>query len=322
MRVCIDHLSAALGELSESARAAFEHERTLSRPEVLREAGFERHHFCAPETSALDLALRAVEDIRARLGAIDAIVYSTCLPENANVGSRRAFDDTRDVKHLMDFPASRLQAHFALDGAQVFGLAQQACTGMLGSLRLARLLIEADGMRRVLCVTADRFPPGALYEQSYNLISDGAAACVVSREPGGFELLAFHQITNGALAAASDDETVGAYFSYTHKAVRETLERAGVELEDLDWVVPQNINRKAWQILAGLLGVAEDRVWLGAVGEIGHVISADNVINLKLMDEAGLLRPGQTALLLMAGYGLNWQCALIRKAEREAERRG
>ena len=82
---------------------------------------------------------------------------------------------------------------------------------------------------------------------------------------------------------------------------------------DLAWVVPQNINVKAWQILARLLGVAYERVYLDRVGEIGHVISADNLINLRHLDGEGRIGPGELVLLLMAGYGLNWQCTLLRK---------
>src|SRR5207244_2442363 len=88
------------------------------------------------------------------------------------------------------------------------GLNQQACTGMLGSLRLARMLLLTEPeMQRILCVTADRFPEGAFYEQSYNLISDGAAACVVSAEPTGFRWIAGHAITNGAMAMVSAETT-------------------------------------------------------------------------------------------------------------------
>src|SRR5262249_60255884 len=111
------------------------------------------------------------------------------------------------------------------------GLHLQACPLPRGPRRLVAAVPRSEpATGRVLCVTADRFPPGALYEQSYNLISDGAAACLVSSEPGSFRLVATHAITNGALAAASDDETVGAYFSYTHRAIQETLARAGLGL--------------------------------------------------------------------------------------------
>ena len=312
--VHVDLLAYALGSVREDVERAVADERTLSTAATLRSAGFAVHHRCADGETALDLAIRAVEPIRDRLGRIDAIVYATCLPGNANVGDPRRYEETRDVKHLMDFPASRLQAHFGLDDAAVIGVSQQACTGMLGSLRLARALIAAEPRTsRVLCLTSDRFPPGALYEQSYNLISDGAAACVVSREPAAFEYVGGHHVTNGALAAASDDETVGSFFNYTHRAIQETLSRSGVAASDVAWVAPQNTNRKAWQILSRLLGIREDRVAMRTIAEAAHMVSGDNLVNLKALDEEGAVGPGDLVLLPMAGYGLNWHCTLLRK---------
>ena len=313
-RVFVDHLAYALGSVREDVDRAVAEERTLSSAATLRSAGFEVHHRCARGETALDLAVRAVGSIRDRLGRVDAIVYATCLPLNGNVGEAKRFEETRDIKHLMDFPASRLQAHFGLDDAVVIGISQQACTGMLGSLRLARAMIAAEpGMSRILCLTSDRFPPGALYEQSYNLISDGAAACVVSREEGAFEYVGGHQVTNGALAAASDDETVGSFFNYTHRAIQETLARSGLAAKDVAWVAAQNTNRKAWQILSRLLGIPTERVAMRTIAEAAHMISGDNLVNLKALVEEGALGSGDFVLMPMAGYGMNWQCTLLRK---------
>jgi 3-oxoacyl-[acyl-carrier-protein] synthase-3 len=165
----------------------------------------------------------------------------------------------------------------------------------------------------VLCVTADRFPNGALYEQSYNLISDGGAAWIASTERKGFRLLACHQITNGALSLVSDDESVGTYFNYTHRVIQETLRRADLDSSDLAWIIPQNMNVKAWQILARLLRFAPERIYFDPLPEVAHVISGDSVINLKALDASGRLERGDRILLVMAGYGLNWQCVLVEK---------
>jgi len=133
----------------------------------------------------------------------------------------------------------------------------------------------------------------------------------VSRQPAAFRLVTTHQITNGGLSAATDDETVGTYFSYVHRLIRETVARAGLRPADLDWVVPQNTNQKAWQILARLVGIEHERVWLPSLPDVGHVISADNVINLSSLVASGQLRAGQKVLLLMAGFGLNWQAVIL-----------
>ena len=322
--VFVDSFVYSLGErkihVNETAAAG----RLISSAQDLESAGFRWHHVCEPTTSAYDLAKAVTGQLAdsGRLGEVDAIVYATCLPLNGNAGDPAQWERTRDVKHLMDFPASRLQADFGLHKAVVIGLNQQACTAMLGSVRLAHamLQVEAD-WNRVLCVTADRFPEGAKYEQAYNLISDGAAACVVSRQPTAFRLVAAHQITNGGLGQAGDDETVGSYFAYTHRLVRETLGRAGLTAADLDWVVTQNTNDKAWQILARLLGVGFEKVFFSSMPDVGHVISADNMVNLAELLATGRVRPGQRIALIMAGFGLNWQCLVLEATEAVAAAR-
>jgi 3-oxoacyl-[acyl-carrier-protein] synthase-3 len=113
------------------------------------------------------------------------------------------------------------------------------------------------------------------------------------------------------MVSASDDETVGSYFNYTCKLVHEALERAGVALADIRWVVPQNTNRKAWEILSRLLGLGEEQAWFPSMATTGHVISADNIINLAALGESGQLESGDKVLTFMAGYGSNWQCALL-----------
>lgn len=308
----VDSFSYALGDrkthISESAAA----NRLFSRAEDLESIGFRWHHLCEPESTAYDLAKTAIGRIAGQLGLIDAIIYSTCLPLNGNAGDTALAATTRDVKYLMDFPASRLQADFGLDEAVTIGINQQACTAMLGSIRLAQamLAVEQD-WHRILCVTADRFPDGAIYEQAYNLISDGAAACIVSREPARLRLLACHHITNGALGRATDDETIGTYFSFTHRLVSQALEKASLTGADLDWVVSQNTNDRAWLILARLLGFEPARIWAPTMPDVGHVISADNVINLMALLASGQVRPGHKIAMVMAGFGLNWQCLIL-----------
>jgi|SoiMethySBSTD1v2_1073268.scaffolds.fasta_scaffold263983_2 3-oxoacyl-[acyl-carrier-protein] synthase-3 len=314
--IYVDHLSFALGDQARSAADAEGRGLIISKAADLCEAGFMQHHVCRPETTAYDLAARAVGRIKEHLDGIGAIVYSTCIPLNGNIGSERKFRETRDVKYLMDFPASHLQADFGLDRAFVIGLNQQACTGVLGSLRLARTLLSAEPeIERVLCVTADRFPEGALYEQAYNLISDGAVACIAETRPAAFRIVACKAITNGAMAQASDDETVGSYFNYTHRVINETLTMAGLGMGDIDWVVPQNTNRKAWQILSRLLRFDYERVYFPTLPKVGHLISGDNIINLKALMDEREITPGSRLLLFMAGYGLNWQCVILEKTQ-------
>jgi 3-oxoacyl-[acyl-carrier-protein] synthase-3 len=310
----VDHLAYSLGdegyELEQAARLG----RISSSSEALREAGFARHHVCSASRTGYDLAREAVAAIEGAAREADALLYTTCLPRNGSVGSEAEFARSRDVKHLMDFPASRLQADLGLDAALVLGLTQQACTGLLGSLRVARALLCAEPqMSRVLCVTADRFPEGALYEQAYNLMSDGATACIVSKEPRGFRLVACGGITSGGLSLVSDDEAAGSFFAFGHRVITDVLAEARVSIRELAWLVPQNVNSRASEILARLLGIDPSRVAFPTLAEVGHVVSGDNLINLARLVEAGQVRAGDRVLLFMAGYGLTWQAAVLER---------
>ncbi len=312
--VFVNNFSYVLGDETYTVEESVAQGKTLSSASVLQEAGFLKHYVCSPKTNAYDLAKLAVEKIQENLGDIGAIVYSTCIPTNGNIGYYEKFQETRDVKYLMDFPASHLQSDFGLERATVIGLNQQACTGMLGSLHLAKMLLLCEpDVKRVLCVTSDRFPQEALYEQAYNLISDGAAACIVSNEVEGFRLIANHAITNGAMYLASDDETVGSYFSYTNRLIQETLRKTNLEIGQIDWIVTQNTHINAWQILSRILKFEPNRVYFQSLPEAGHVISGDNIINLTWLINSGKIQPGDRIMLVMAGYGLNWQSVILEK---------
>lgn len=310
--VFLSHLASALGSRTQTVEQAEAAGQLVSKASALRDAGFESHHLCPDDESSYQLAASAFRASGIDAASIDTIVYSTCLPMNGNIRHGSAFDSSADVKHLMQFPASELQADFGMERAFVIGLNQQACTGMLGALRIARNMLRAEkNLENILCITADRFPRTAKYEQSYNLISDGAAVCRISREPAGLRLLDVHHITNGAMVNASDDETVGSYFNYTCHLIEESLTRTGTALADIRFVVPQNTNHKAWQILSRLLGLDPSQAFFPSMATTGHVISADNIINLAALQASGELLKGDRILTFMAGYGSNWQCALL-----------
>ena len=312
--IYLNNFSYALGSIARSAAQSEQAGDLLSSADALHDAGFKSHRICAVNETAYELARNALKSGPIKPSEIDCICYATCIPDNGNLPGEQNFSDSRDVKHLMNFPASRLQSEFEMNRAFVIGLNQQACTGMLGSIRLARNMLRSEPeLNQALCITADRFPNGAIYEQAYNLISDGAAACTVSRQRKGFRILAMHHITNGAMATADDDQTVGSYFNYTHQVISETLSRARLSMSDICWVVPQNTNRKAWQILASLLQVDEAQAWFDSIDRCGHVISADNIINLADLEASGKLSSGDKLLTFMAGFGSNWQCLILER---------
>ena len=152
--IYLSHLDYALGGTMQSVETA-ERAGLLSSPaEALRSGGFEFHNVCGPDESAYDLARAAIQSGNIDTQSIDAIIYSTCLPANANMDDAGRFKSTRDVKHLMNFPASRLQAEFGMAMAEIGGIFQEVhffafifCTKTPVSCRATQRRRYPDAMR-------------------------------------------------------------------------------------------------------------------------------------------------------------------------------
>jgi 3-oxoacyl-[acyl-carrier-protein] synthase-3 len=310
----IASIACAFGELAVTVEETAARGLLISEAAHFRQAGFVHQRTCLPETSPYDLAKAAVRQIESSLTDVGAILYHSALPINSNLPPAKGYEETRQIRDLTDFPVSHLQTDFGLEQAFTLGITQQACTGLFGAVRVARSLLLAEPeLQKILCVSADRVPEGGLRESSYNPLADGAIACLVTRGPSEFRVVAAHQITNGALSLSSADELVGSYFTYTARLIEETLRRAQLSLADIHWIVPQNLASAAWRIMSSLLKFDSARVLFPTMADVGHLVSGCNFANLSRCLSEGVFKPGERILLPIAGYGLNWQCLILER---------
>lgn len=298
-----------------------------SSPDLLRSFGFERVHVA--EGSERDsLALRAAEAVLAEhdvdRASIDALILFGGLPEIDGAGDRRAAEPAaaatlpagaagNELIGLFRYPAGRLQYELGLTGAVAFAVGQLGCAGMMVSLRVARALIETGDARNVLCVGVDLLPEGAKREVVYNVLSDAASAVLVSAGWERLRPVAFRHVTKGYYwdSPIRRDEIVAAYFPTARNVIRRVLEDAGVGIDELELLVPDNVSRRSWEILADLLGISVDRVYLDNVPKRGHSISSDNLVNLKDALATRELPPQATVALFTFGFGANWSATVI-----------
>ena len=294
-------------------------------PQTLAAFGFRRARVAEHE-SHVDMALRAVSALLNETGVapdeIDLVLYAGALTSSSTMACAPAPDGAvlqlRSVMDCFKYPVSVLQSELDLTRAAVAGVDQQGCASVFSAIRLGRaMLLAEEDMRTVLCVSADRLPPGAPREMVYNLVSDGACAALLRRGAPGERVrnrvVACHQITKGAFwdAGSLENEIIAAYFPTARTAVEEVLRKGGVTLRDVSWVIPHNVSLRSWDILLRLLDCPREKLFADNIGRIGHTIAADNFINLRDAADAGLLRPGDLLLLFTFGYGLNWSCMLL-----------
>ena len=90
----------------------------------------------------------------------------------------------------------------------------------------------------------------------------------------------------------------------------EVLRRAGITIDEIDWIVPHQANKR---IISGIIRryhLPEEKVYVN-IDRFGNTSSATIPICLAEMRENGLLQKGQRLLLVGFGGGLTAAAAII-----------
>lgn len=293
-----------------------------SPPETLARFGFRQVYVAETETP-FDMAMGAVEDLLSETGTdpeeIGAVIYAGALASSSTLAAEPAAVqgaalDPSGVMELFRYPVSRIQAELGMVRATAIGVNQQACASVFTAIRMGRdmLLAEPD-LGPVLCVAADRFPPDATREMIYNVVSDAGCAVLLRRGWPSDRIVACGHVTKGALwdTAAMTNEIVAAYFPTARTLIHDTVARAGLELDDVAWIIPHNVSLRSWEILLGLLEFPMERLFADNIARVGHTIASDGVLNLRDLLDSGRVREGDRLLLFTFGFGLNWSCLLL-----------
>lgn len=276
---------------------------------TLRDFGFRQLH--VSDRPAHELALEALRRLMAESAldpeSVDLLVYAGALP------SSHLVDDGSALAGF-NYPAARLQYECGMLHAAALGVSQGGCTGLMSAVAMASDYLHAHrAATRVVCVSADVLPAGAKREIIYNAISDGACALLVERGATRNRIVAHRWITKGYYwhATLNRNEIVASYFPTARTIVEEILAEAGLAAAEVSAVIPHNVSLRSWQILLPMLGIPMERLFADNIAEKGHVIAADNFINLKDATAAGRVRDGDRLLLFNFGFGANWACQVL-----------
>lgn len=306
----ITAITYALPERTLDLHALRERGLLESPVDVLAQFGFGSIH--VSDRPADELALvalrRLIDTHNIDPKSVDALLYAGAIPE-----SHRVADAGGELEGF-NYPVARLQYECGVMNALTMGIAQGGCTGLMTAVALAVNHLHAHPeAQRVICVSADVLPPDRKREILYNVISDGACALLIERKAVRNRILAHRHIAKGYYwnAAARRNEIVAAYFPTARTIVRDTLTASGLSPDDIALIVPHNVSLRSWQILLPLLGMSPDRLFADNIATKGHVIAADNFINLKDAIDCGRIDRGDRLLLFTFGFGASWACLLL-----------
>lgn len=282
----------------------------LDTPAVrMREFGFRcvRVSRQSQHELAFEAAGQLIENSHTDPRTIDAIYYVGATPDSHAVMN----GDPRSAFH---YPAAQLQYELEMTRAIALGVSQAGCAGMMAAVTLARnFLLSNQFAERVLCVSSDVLPAGSRREMIYNVVSDGACALLVEKGSSTNRIMGYRQITKGYYwdFLHKKNEIAAAYFPTARTIIRDCLGSCGLEWPALARIVPHNVSLRSWEILLALLGVSSEKLFADNIAKFGHVIAADNWMNLRDVSNDGGLASGDKVLLFTFGFGANWSCMIL-----------
>ncbi|MBE1489191.1 3-oxoacyl-[acyl-carrier-protein] synthase III C-terminal domain-containing protein [Plantactinospora soyae] len=284
-------------------------------------------------------------------------------PDLALAAARQALDRARlpatSLSHLFHVdvyhsgpegwcPYAYLQRRLGTVDAFGTGI-RQGCNGMFGALLLADAALRAapEG-HAALLAAADNFGGSPLLDRwrcnPGVVMGDGAAALVLSREPGFAEILSVASVTltelealhRGATPLHPPDVTLGRRLDFGARfaefagsggfapgsglefvqrfagLVDRLLAEADVELDQITRVAFNHAGRELVEDRLGPLDVPLKRTTWEYGSTLGHVGAADQVLAFDHLLESGEIGPGSHLLFLGVGPGVNIVGAVVR----------
>ena len=300
---------------------------------IVERTGIQARHFAAAEVSSSDLALQACTKALSAAGCkaadIDLIIVATSTPD-------MVFPSTATIlQHKLTEAALAAGDERGAAGCPAFDV-QAVCSGFIYALTVADAMIKAGSATRALVVGAEVFSRILDFNDRTTcvLFGDGAGAVVLEathHEGHGSGILAteihadgkYKDIlcTPGTVAGGQilGDPTLKMDGPAVFKlavglldgAARAVLDKAGLGLDQLDWLVPHQANIRIMQSTAKKLKLGADRVVV-TVHEHGNTSAASIPLALDEAVHKGQVQVGQTVLLEGVGGGFTWGAVLLR----------
>ncbi len=288
---------------------------------IVERTGIRKRHIAADGELTSDLATRAAEKALEAAGLeaadIDLIVLATATPDYTFPSTATIVQHKLGITHGAAFDVHAVCSGF------VFALATADNFLVQGQFNRA-LVIGAETFSRIL----DWSDRGTCV-----LFGDGAGAIVLERqtaeEADGRGVLSSHLRSDGRYrellyvdGGPSTTQTTGylrmignQVFKHAvgkiSESIREAAERAGIEVDSVDWFVPHQANQRILTAVADKLGLAPEKV-VSTVADHGNTSAASVPLALSVAVEDGRVKPGDLVLLEAMGGGLTWGATLLR----------
>jgi 3-oxoacyl-[acyl-carrier-protein] synthase-3 len=253
---------------------------------------------------AIEAGRAALEQAGVTPADIDFVLLATSTPDQQIPATASV------VQHTMGITGGALDINAACSGF-VYGLVAAhglIATGMnrillIGAETMSRMvdwedrntaILFGDGAGAVVLEAVDG--PGQLLGS--DLGSDGSGRHLLYADPGGFMIMDGKEVFRRAVRVTVD-------------STRRTLERAGLDVADIDLAVPHQANVRIVASACQKLGIPVEKT-VTILDRTGNTSAASIPLALCAAIEGGRVHAGDVILFVGFGAGMAWASALIR----------
>jgi 3-oxoacyl-[acyl-carrier-protein] synthase-3 len=284
---------------------------------IRERTGIVQRHIAEASQTSSDLALeasrRALRAANVAAGDIDLIILATSTPD-----------------YVFPSTACLLQAKLGVKSCPAFDV-QAVCSGFVYALATADSFIRGGSYKRALVVGAEVFSRILDWNDRGTcvLFGDGAGAVVLAAgDSPGVHAAVLHadgshagilsvpgNICGGRILGSpylqmAGNQVFRLAVKVLEESARETVAAAGMQLADVDWLIPHQANVRILEATVKKLGLPSDRLVV-TVDHHGNTSAASVPLALDEWVRAGRIRPGHRVLMQGVGGGFTWGAALV-----------
>ena len=289
---------------------------------IQERTGIKQRHVAADGETTSDLAIAAGRQALERAGIkgedIDLFVVATATPD-----------------HTFPATAAKVQAAFGRRGVPSFDV-QAVCSGFVYGLSVVDNFMRCGQAKSALFIGAETFSRILDWEDRTTcvLFGDGAGAVALTAEQGEGTIedrgvLSTHLHSDGSQhdllyvdGGASSTQTTGHVRMegrevFRHAVVNladtvnEALAANDITIDDVDWLVPHQANKRILDSTAKKLRIPNDKV-IVTVDRHANTSAASIPLALAAGVDDGRIKPGHMVLMEAMGGGFTWGSALVR----------
>jgi len=284
---------------------------------IRERTGIVQRHIADESQASSDLALeasrRALQAANAAASDIDLIIVATSTPD-----------------YVFPSTACLLQAKLGVKNCPAFDM-QAVCSGFVYALATADSFIRMGTYKRALVVGAEVFSRILDWNDRGTcvLFGDGAGAVVLAAgDSPGLHAAVLHadgsqagilsvpgNICGGRILGSpylqmAGNQVFRLAVKVLEESARETVAAAGMQLADVDWLIPHQANVRILEATVKKLGLPSDRLVV-TVDRHGNTSAASVPLALDEWVRTGRIKPGHRVMMQGVGGGFTWGAALV-----------